>query len=89
NSSMQLGGSVALAIFTTLFITISGGYGSASSQGVAGYSAVYYGAAVALVLGAIAAATLIRKSQGWGDSGDTGEWNDESSGEWSGNDSAE
>ncbi|MFD4957803.1 MFS transporter [Microbacterium sp. NPDC058389] len=87
NSSMQLGGSIALAIFTTLFISIGGGYGSASSDSVAGYSAVYYGAAVALVVGAVAAAALIRKSQGWGDSDDwsessDGEWSDENASEW-------
>ncbi|MFE6979175.1 MFS transporter [Streptomyces sp. NPDC057682] len=85
NSSMQLGGSIALAVFTTLFISIGGGYGSAGSHGVDGYSAVYYGAAVALLIGAIAAASLIRTPQGrgasddWSESGD-GAWSEDGSG---------
>lgn len=81
NSSMQLGGSVALAVFTTLFISAGGGYGSGGSGDVAAYSAVYLGAAVALVAGALASALLIRDAPAGGSS----EWDESDAGSWDAN----
>lgn len=74
NSCMQLGGSIALAVFTTLFISTGRDHDPTS---VAGYSAVYLGAAVALLIGAIASALLVRTSPAT----DSSEWDDTS--EWS------
>ncbi|MCQ4212579.1 MFS transporter [Streptomyces longispororuber] len=75
-SSMQLGGSIALAVFTTLFVEIGGGYASGS---VAGYAAVYLAAGIVLVVGAIVSAVLVRRAPDAGN----GEWSGENSGEWS------
>ncbi|WP_225636621.1 MFS transporter [Streptomyces solaniscabiei] len=60
NSLMQLGGSIGLALFTALFISASGGQNTYEATGVEGYAAVYIGAAIALLAGAIVAAALIR-----------------------------
>lgn len=59
NACMQIGGSVGLAVYTTLYAS-----GSRAGQDlqsfVEGYSAVFVGAAVALLLGAVIASTMIR-----------------------------
>jgi EmrB/QacA subfamily drug resistance transporter len=81
SSSMQLGGSIALAVFTTLFVEIGGGYGSTS---VEGYAAVYLAAGIVLVAGAVVSAALIRRApddEGYG--GAVGEWTDEDAADWS------
>jgi EmrB/QacA subfamily drug resistance transporter len=59
NASMQVGGSVGLAIYTTLYASAAGSAATAG-QLVNGYSAVFLGTAVALVVGAVIAAVLIR-----------------------------
>ena len=61
-AAMQIGGSIGLGIYTALYTT-----GSASGVGldalVSGYSAVFIGTAIALVVGSIIAATFIRGSK--------------------------
>ena len=59
NAAMQIGGSVGLSIFTTIY---AGAVGSAPSPAafVDGYSAVFLTAAIGLVFAAVVAATMIR-----------------------------
>ncbi|MFE5602952.1 MFS transporter [Streptomyces coelicoflavus] len=74
-SSMQLGGSIALAVFMTLFVETGGGYGRGS---VAGYAAVYLAAGIVLVAGAILSALLVRRAPDAGSS----EWDGENAVDW-------
>ncbi|MCP2032895.1 EmrB/QacA subfamily drug resistance transporter [Okibacterium sp. HSC-33S16] len=61
-AAMQVGGSIGLGIYTALYTA-----GSASGTGldalVSGYSAVFIGTAIALVVGSLIAATFIRGSK--------------------------
>ena len=61
-AAMQIGGSVGLGIYTAMYTA-----GSATGTGldalVSGYSAVFLGTAIALVIGSIIAATFIRGSK--------------------------
>jgi EmrB/QacA subfamily drug resistance transporter len=59
-SSMQIGGSIGLAIFTSVFVSVGGGHAAAPTD-LSGYSAVYLASAVALVAAALVAVTLVRR----------------------------
>jgi EmrB/QacA subfamily drug resistance transporter len=62
NATMQIGGSLGLSIFTTIYATASGHATGLSSPAalVDGYSAAFLAAAVGLVLAAIVAVVFIR-----------------------------
>jgi EmrB/QacA subfamily drug resistance transporter len=61
-AAMQIGGSIGLGIYTALY-TAGSATGSGPVALVSGYSAVFVGTAVALVVGSIVAATFIRGSK--------------------------
>jgi len=62
NASNQIGGSVGLAIFTTIYAEVSSGSHDPHDL-VSGYHAVFHAAAIVLALGAVIAFTLIRGSK--------------------------
>ncbi|UFS58170.1 MFS transporter [Subtercola endophyticus] len=68
NASMQIGGSIGLSIFTAIYVSTSAD-AAASSPGLAaltaGYSAVFFASAIAMIGAAVIAAIFIRgpKSQ--------------------------
>ncbi|NQX11682.1 MFS transporter [Microbacteriaceae bacterium VKM Ac-2855] len=59
NAAMQIGGSLGLSIFTTIYAGVVGG-GSTPADFVVGYSAAFLAAAVALVLASVIAVIFIR-----------------------------
>ncbi|AWB87808.1 MFS transporter [Mycetocola zhujimingii] len=61
-AAMQIGGSIGLGIYTALY-TAGSATGTGLDAFVSGYSAVFIGTAVALVIGSIIAATFIRGSK--------------------------
>ncbi|HEY0239565.1 MAG TPA: MFS transporter [Friedmanniella sp.] len=65
NSAMQVGGSIALAVFTTIFVRAAADGASGAPAGapaaLEGYAAVYRASAVLLVVAGLAALLLIRK----------------------------
>lgn len=60
NSAMQIGGSIGLAVMTSIFVTVGGGHAAQGTADIGGYSAVYLTTMIALVLAAVLAATMIR-----------------------------
>lgn len=65
NSAMQIGGSIGLSVFTALYVSASDAVDVTSPTAqleafTAGYSVVFVASAVALVVGAIIAALMIR-----------------------------
>ncbi|PWC06895.1 MFS transporter [Mycetocola zhujimingii] len=61
-AAMQIGGSIGLGIYTALY-TAGSATGTGLDAFVSGYSAVFIGTAVALLIGSIIAATFIRGSK--------------------------
>ncbi|ROQ57142.1 EmrB/QacA subfamily drug resistance transporter [Rathayibacter sp. PhB152] len=59
NAAMQIGGSIGLSVFTTIYAGVAGEQSSPVAF-VDGYSAVFVAAAVGLVLAAVIAFTMIR-----------------------------
>jgi EmrB/QacA subfamily drug resistance transporter len=63
NSAMQIGGSIGLSVFTAVYTGVVAGAGTGASTPEAmtsGYSAVFLGGALVMVLGSVIAAALIR-----------------------------
>jgi len=61
NSAMQIGGSIGLSVFTAIYAAASGGTSRPDpSDLVAGYSATFVAAAVAMLVGAVLAVVFIR-----------------------------
>lgn len=59
NASNQIGASVGLAVFTTIYAEITAGSHNPADL-VSGYHAVFHGAAIVLVIGSVIAFTMIR-----------------------------
>jgi hypothetical protein len=63
NSAMQIGGSIGLSVFTAVYTGVVAGAGTGAPTPEAmtsGYSAVFLGGALVMVLGSVIAAALIR-----------------------------
>ncbi|KRC52372.1 Puromycin resistance protein pur8 [Leifsonia sp. Root227] len=59
NSAMQIGGSIGLSVFTAVYVAAVGDDGRSLPALTSGYSTVFIGAAIGMVVAAIIAATLI------------------------------
>lgn len=59
NSAMQIGGSIGLSVFTAVYVASVGDGGASMPALTAGYSAVFVGAAIGMVVAAIIAVFLI------------------------------
>ncbi|WP_022890427.1 MFS transporter [Agromyces italicus] len=70
NSSMQIGGSIGLSVFTAIYAAAMAGAGASPADGAAylaalteGYSATFIAAAVGMVLASVVALTMVRGSR--------------------------
>jgi EmrB/QacA subfamily drug resistance transporter len=60
NAAMQIGGSIGLSVFTTIYAAALPATGATPADLVDGYSAVFTAAAVTMALGAVVAFALVR-----------------------------